>query len=57
MEASAVGTSALFVGIMAGLWARRANRSALTWFLFGALLPPIACIFAYLRNRRDIRRV
>ncbi len=57
MEASTVGTSAVFVGIMGALWARRANRSALAWFLFGALLPPIACIFAYLRNRRDLRRV
>ncbi len=56
MEASTVGTSALFVGIMGALWARRANRSALTWFLFGAFLPPIACIFAYLRNRRDLRK-
>lgn len=53
---SLVGGSALFVGIMAALWARRADRSALMWFFFGAFLPPIACIFAYLRNRSDLKK-
>ncbi|MFQ6070017.1 MAG: hypothetical protein ACE5LC_05760 [Candidatus Aminicenantales bacterium] len=50
------GTSALFVGIMAALWASRTGRSALLWFFFGWILAPIACLFALLRNLEDKRK-
>lgn len=49
------GTSAIFVGIMAALWAHRTGRSALGWFFFGWLLAPIACLVAWLRNTEDLR--
>ena len=51
------GTSALFVGIMAALWASRTGRSGLLWFFFGWLLAPIACLFAWLGNVGDKGRM
>jgi hypothetical protein len=50
------GTSALFVGIMAALWAVRTGRSGLIWFFFGWLLAPIACLVAWLKNMDDKRK-
>jgi hypothetical protein len=51
------GTSALFVGIMAALWATRTERSALLWFFFGWFLAPIACLVAWLKNMDDKKKV
>ena len=47
------GTSALFVGIMAALWATRTGRSGWLWFFFGWILAPIACLVAFLKNIED----
>jgi len=49
------GTSAIFVGIMAALWAVRTGRSGWLWFFFGWFLAPFACLFAWLRNRDDLK--
>ena len=49
------GTSALFVGIMAALWATRTERSGLLWFFFGWFLAPIACLVAWLKNM-DVKK-
>ena len=51
------GTSALFVGIMAALWATRTGRSGLAWFFFGWFLAPFSCLFAWLRNNEDKRKL
>ena len=51
------GTSALFVGIMAALWATRTGRSGLSWFFFGWFLAPIACLVAWLKNNEDKRNL
>jgi hypothetical protein len=50
------GTSALFVGIMAALWATRTGRSGWLWFFFGWLLAPIACLVAILKNIDDKKK-
>lgn len=50
------GTSAIFVGIMAALWAVRTGRSGWLWFFFGWFLAPFACLFAWLKNREDLRK-
>jgi len=50
------GTSALFVGIMAALWATRTERSGLLWFFFGWFLAPIACLVAWLKNMDDKKK-
>jgi O-antigen/teichoic acid export membrane protein len=50
------GTSALFVGIMAALWATRTGRSGLLWFFFGWFLAPIACLVAWLKNMDDKKK-
>lgn len=52
----AYGTSSLFMGIMAALWASRTGRSALVWFFFGWILAPFACLFAWLGNNDDLKK-
>ncbi|MDD5091958.1 MAG: hypothetical protein PHQ23_13710 [Candidatus Wallbacteria bacterium] len=47
------GTSSLFVGIMAALWASRTGRSGVKWFFFGWILAPICCLVAWLKNNGD----
>jgi len=48
------GTSSIFVGIMAALWAVRTGRSGWVWFFFGWFLAPFACLFGWLKNREDL---
>lgn len=47
------GSSNIFVGIMAAFWAIRTGRNPVTWFLFGMFLPPIACLAAWIKNRKE----
>jgi hypothetical protein len=50
------GTSSIFVGIMAALWAVRTGRSGWLWFFFGWFLAPFACLFGWLKNREDLMK-